>query len=291
MAEAVDLSVDIETGHIVVHDVVVASDVGRIINRAGFVLKRLLGRFVGGAGVFDHLVDMRACHFVQRDRLAHHQSEHVQNHRPAHCQWRVVIARVLIAGPGEINLRCSAVPVHAHRHADGLACVHGIGEFPILQIRNIRKGESLGYNASYIAPRDMQIAVIGAGYADGVPVLASNKGFATLHDEAVPIVGRVSMDSTIVDITDVHMHKEVGGVVVFRGDQLENEAREIGTINYEMLTRMGQRLRRDYGKPEKKEPDTRPKGSSQSSRPQNKPFNKASGSKPGFKKGGYQKRR
>jgi alanine racemase len=47
------------------------------------------------------------------------------------------------------------------------------------------------------------------------------------------------------------MHKEVGGVVVFRGDQLENEANEIGTINYEMLTRMGQRLRRDYGKPDK----------------------------------------
>lgn len=122
---------------------------------------------------------------------------------------------------------------------------------PILQIRNINKGESLGYNASYIAPRDMQIAIVGAGYADGIPVLASNRGYATLHDEKVPIVGRVSMDLTMIDITNVHMHKEVGGVVVFRGDQLENEANEIGTINYEMLTRMGQRLRRDYGKPDK----------------------------------------
>ena len=137
---------------------------------------------------------------------------------------------------------------------------------PILQIRNINKGESLGYNASYVAPRDMQIAVVGAGYADGIPVLASNKGFATLHDEAVPIVGRVSMDITMVDITDVHMEKRVGGVVVFRGDQLENEASEIGTINYEMLTRMGQRLRRDYGKPEKSEPKPRPKTQAQSFR-------------------------
>jgi len=98
---------------------------------------------------------------------------------------------------------------------------------PILQIRNIKKGDTLGYDATYTAPRDMQIAVLGAGYADGIPVLASNKGYATLHDEAVPIVGRVSMDITMVDITNVHMHKEVGGVVVFRGDQLENEAREI----------------------------------------------------------------
>ena len=72
----------------------------------------------------------------------------------------------------------------------------------------------------------------------------------------------------MVDITNVHMHKEVGGVVVFRGDQLENEAREIGTINYEMLTRLGQRLRRDYGKPEKKEETSaKPKNKFQSARP------------------------
>jgi len=117
---------------------------------------------------------------------------------------------------------------------------------PILQIRNITKGETIGYNASYTAPRDMTIAIIGAGYADGVPVLSSNKGYATLHDERVPIVGRVSMDITMVDITDVHMRKEIGGVIVFRGDQLETEAQTIGTINYEMLTRLGQRCRRAY---------------------------------------------
>ncbi|MDB2437180.1 alanine racemase [Hellea sp.] len=155
---------------------------------------------------------------------------------------------------------------------------------PILQIRNINKGDTLGYNASYTAPRDMQIAVLGAGYADGIPVLSSNKGYATLHDEAVPIVGRVSMDITMVDITDVHMHKEVGGVVVFRGDQLENEASEIGTINYEMLTRLGQRLRRDYGKPEKKETAPKPKSNYQSSK-----STRPSTAKTGFQKGGYKK--
>jgi len=122
----------------------------------------------------------------------------------------------------------------------------------ILQIREISKGESLGYNASYTAPRDMRVAVVGAGYADGVPVLASNKGYATLHDAKVPIVGRVSMDLTMLDITDVHLPKQVGGVVAFRGDQLSAEAETIGTINYEMLTRLGQRCRRDYGKPEKR---------------------------------------
>ncbi|MEP3890490.1 MAG: alanine racemase [Hellea sp.] len=166
---------------------------------------------------------------------------------------------------------------------------------PILQIRKVSKGETIGYDASFTAPRDMLIAVLGAGYADGVPVLASNKGHATLHDEPVPIVGRVSMDTTIVDITHVHMHKEVGGVVVFRGDQLENEANEIGTINYEMLTRLGQRLRRDYGKPEKSEkpaPAARPqknhqrdnKSSFKSSKPKSRGPKKS-----GYQKGGYSK--
>ena len=59
------------------------------------------------------------------------------------------------------------------------------------------------------------------------------------------------MDLTMLDITDVHLPKQVGGVVALRGDQLSAEAETIGSINYEMLTRLGQRCRRDYGKPEK----------------------------------------
>lgn len=116
----------------------------------------------------------------------------------------------------------------------------------ILQFRKISKGETLGYNASYIAPRDMCIAVVGAGYADGIPLRASNNGYATLHDQKVPIVGRVSMDLSMLDVTDVYQPKRVGGFVVFRGDQLSLEADTIGTINYELLTRLGQRCRRVY---------------------------------------------
>ena len=145
----------------------------------------------------------------------------------------------------------------------------------ILQIREISKGESLGYNASYTAPRDMRVAVVGAGYADGVPVLASNKGFATLHDQQVPIVGRVSMDLTILDITDVHLPKQVGGVVAFRGDQLSAEAETIGSINYEMLTRLGQRCRRDYGKPVKNSDDKPKAGKSKyDNKPKDRPDRK-----------------
>lgn len=126
---------------------------------------------------------------------------------------------------------------------------------PILQVREIKQGETVGYNASFTAPNDMRIAIVGAGYADGIPVRASNKGTAILHDMEVPIIGRVSMDLTILDVSEARLSVEVGGVVLFRGEQLEAEAEQLGTINYELLTRLGQRCRRDYyAKPDKPKP-------------------------------------
>ena len=123
-------------------------------------------------------------------------------------------------------------------------------------MRYVKAGEALGYNATYVAPRDMRIAIVGAGYADGVPVNQSNKGTAILHDEEVKIVGRVSMDLTMIDATDAILSVEVGGVVVFRGKHLETEANQSETINYELLTRLGQRCRRDYWKPKNKDEGT-----------------------------------
>lgn len=126
---------------------------------------------------------------------------------------------------------------------------------PILQVRYVKAGETLGYNGTYVAPRDMRVAVVGAGYADGIPVNQSNHGTAILHDEEVNIVGRVSMDLTMIDATDAKLSVEVGGVVVFRGEHLEAEAQSAKTINYELLVRLGQRCRRDYWKPKKNEDD------------------------------------
>ncbi len=124
---------------------------------------------------------------------------------------------------------------------------------PILQLRSVAAGESLGYNSTHIAQRDMNIAVVGAGYADGLPVALSNTGHAIIHDQEVPIVGRISMDLTILDVSEVVMPVQVGGVAVFLGDQLQAHARDAGTIDYELLIRLGQRLRRDYLRGESKE--------------------------------------
>ena len=128
---------------------------------------------------------------------------------------------------------------------------------PVLQVKYLKQGETIGYNASYTAPRDMRIAIVGAGYADGIPVAQSNKGTAIMHDMEVPIVGRVSMDLTILDVTDARLTVETGGVAIFRGAHLEAEAGVGDTLNYELLVRLGQRCRRDYWKPKKEPVDRR----------------------------------
>jgi len=123
---------------------------------------------------------------------------------------------------------------------------------PILQVKYVKAGDTIGYNASFTAPRDMRLAIVGAGYADGIPVSFSNSGTAILHDMEVPIVGRISMDLTILDASEARLNVDVGGVAVFRGEHLETEAKANGVLNYELLTRLGQRCRRDYWKPKKK---------------------------------------
>jgi|JI7StandDraft_1071085.scaffolds.fasta_scaffold22809_2 alanine racemase len=117
---------------------------------------------------------------------------------------------------------------------------------PVLQVRDIRKGESVGYGASWTAKADTQLATVGLGYADGFLRAASNRGKAHIKGEARPIVGRVSMDLIVIDVT---------GLSVFPGDDVEflgpniplgEAASQMDTIDYEILTRLGARLDRRY---------------------------------------------
>lgn len=127
---------------------------------------------------------------------------------------------------------------------------------PVLQIRNIKAGETIGYNASFRAEADMTVAVVGAGYADGVPVstsgasggAAGKPSYVTVSKQRVPIVGRVSMDLTIVDITRLEKPPGLGDWAEFRGENLQTDAHAAGTHNYELLVRLGQRCRRTYQK-------------------------------------------
>lgn len=130
----------------------------------------------------------------------------------------------------------------------------------ILQIRNVPRGETVGYGASARMERDSQVAICSAGYADGyhrsssgsgVPLRhASEKaGYGFLCGQKVPVVGRVSMDLTAFDVTDIPPSKlsSSAWIELFgKNIPVDDAARACGTIGYELLTGLGNRYSRIY---------------------------------------------
>jgi len=118
----------------------------------------------------------------------------------------------------------------------------------LLQLRQIDSGASVGYAATFRAKRPTMLATVALGYADGIPRSASNSGFAAIHGARAPIVGRVSMDVLVLDVTDMAEPPRVGDDVELIGDTvtLGDAAKAAGTNEYEILTRLGHRLPRVY---------------------------------------------
>lgn len=118
---------------------------------------------------------------------------------------------------------------------------------PILQLRQVAPGDSVGYCATFRAARPSLIATIPLGYADGVMRIASRGAGAMLGGRRVPIVGRVSMDLITLDVTELP-GVEVGDMAELFGPSLpvDAAAAEWGTISYELLTGLSRRIPRAY---------------------------------------------
>ena len=119
----------------------------------------------------------------------------------------------------------------------------------ILQIRNAETGEDIGYNATARLTRPSRLATIAGGYADGVRRQLSNKGCAHKSGLTAAIIGRVSMDTTIIDITDwPEDHAAVGDYVdlLHDGYTADEMAQASGTVGYDVLTTLGLRAKQHY---------------------------------------------
>jgi alanine racemase len=118
---------------------------------------------------------------------------------------------------------------------------------PILQIRTLQRGDAVGYGAVFTAERPMRIAVVGAGYADGVLRASARGAYGSLAGRPCPVLGRISMDLTVFDITD-HPDAGPGGMMQIVGPDVpvDEAAAAAGTIAYELLTRLGARAERVY---------------------------------------------
>jgi alanine racemase len=123
---------------------------------------------------------------------------------------------------------------------------------PVLRVLQVDAPGAVGYGASHPVAPGMRIATIGIGYADGLPRAAGNAATATIDGRAVPLIGRVSMDLTTLDVSGLPEGMvRIGTPVTLYGgpDGLDEAATACGTIGYELLTRLGRRFRRVYERP------------------------------------------
>jgi alanine racemase len=122
----------------------------------------------------------------------------------------------------------------------------------VILLKRVHAGETLGYGCTYEAAREMIVATVPAGYADGYARALSNRGRVALRGKLAPVVGRVSMDLTIVDVTDVEGVRVGDRVTLLGADgelsiPAEDIARTAGTISYEITCGVSHRVPRRYG--------------------------------------------
>jgi len=119
---------------------------------------------------------------------------------------------------------------------------------PLLDVRTLPKGAAVGYGSTWTAPEDMPIGAAAAGYADGYPRHLPSGTPVLINGHRVALIGRVSMDTIVLDLRNCAA-AQAGDEVLLWGPQLpvEDIARKAGSIGYELLSRMGPRVPRDYG--------------------------------------------
>jgi alanine racemase len=124
----------------------------------------------------------------------------------------------------------------------------------IVAVKGLRAGEGTGYGLTWRAEGPRSIAIVPAGYADGLDLRLSGRGVVLIRGRRMPIVGSVCMDMLMVDVTGLDVSPGDEVVLIGRQGDEEITAREmaaaIGTIPWEVLCRLGARIERQYGQVE-----------------------------------------
>jgi len=121
----------------------------------------------------------------------------------------------------------------------------------IFSLRNVGAGQAIGYSGAYVSPAPARIAAVPVGYADGLSRRLSSRGRVIINDQYAPIVGNISMDITLIDVTAV-AGAEIGSEAIILGRSehcsvtADDHARLAGTIPYEILCNISKRVPRRY---------------------------------------------
>jgi len=122
----------------------------------------------------------------------------------------------------------------------------------IIMVKEVEKNTPVSYGRIFTTARKSKIATVPVGYADGYTRLLSGKGKFLIKGQEAPVIGRICMDQCMVDVTDIEQEVKVGDEAVifgFQGDKcisVDDVARDIGTISYEVLCIIGKRIPRAY---------------------------------------------
>lgn len=117
----------------------------------------------------------------------------------------------------------------------------------ISQIHTIKKGESLGYNRKFIANSPMQTATLPLGHADGLSrIYGKGNGFVFINNKKAAVLGNTCMDMIMVDVTDIKCNEGDEVIIFGKNHSAEDLAESAGTIAYELLTDMSQRIKRVF---------------------------------------------
>jgi len=121
----------------------------------------------------------------------------------------------------------------------------------VINVRSVAPGVGVGYNATWVAQRPSRVATLAAGYGDGIPRALGNRGCIHIRGHRAPIIGIISMDVTMVDVTDVP-DVALGDIATLYGTDGEHVypanvvARSLGTVTSDLLCAVSQRVPRIY---------------------------------------------
>jgi len=204
--------------------------------------------------------------------LTHFHSADEADEAPTREQWarlQECLAAMPAGAPGVVHIVASASAARWPEYAadllrpglflyGGLAGGEPMRPRPVVtvrarvaSVRDVPAGWTASYGATYRAPRPSRWATLAIGYADGLRRELSNNGFVRFGEQDAPIVGRVCMDVTVVDVTDVDAVAPGSVAVVVGGEHgaatsLHSVAQRCGSIDYEILTGLTRRLPRRY---------------------------------------------
>lgn len=114
----------------------------------------------------------------------------------------------------------------------------------IAQIIEAKKGDSIGYNRAFICTEKTKVGIIPLGHADGINRLFSNNGYVIVGSKKAKVIGNICMDVFMVNLNDFDVHEGDEVIIFDKNNNAEDYAKTVGTISYEILTNLSERIER-----------------------------------------------